>query len=101
MRAFHAKKAAAIAVGIDVESGMLLEFVAMVLSPLGGSQQHGLFTVPRAIDDGALGLPALLEQFAQGARFFQQRDLAGNGIFRAIYPAVMVVAAHDPLVGRF
>src|SRR5579871_3145655 len=71
VRAFHGKKAASIAVRIDVKSGMLLEFVAMILSPLRGAQQHGLFTVPRAIDDRALRLPSLLEQLAQGARFFQ------------------------------
>src|SRR5579864_583924 len=51
VRTFHAKKAAAVSVSIDVESGVLLEFVAVVLSPLRGAQQHRLFTVPRAIND--------------------------------------------------
>src|SRR5579864_4667787 len=51
VRTFHGKKAAAISVSIDVKSGVLLEFVAVVLSPLRGAQQHRLFTVPRAIND--------------------------------------------------
>ncbi len=73
----------------------------MVLSPLRRAQQHGLFAIPGAIDDRALGLPTLLQQFAQGARFFQQRDLAGDGIFRAVHPSVVMISAHNPLVRRF
>src|SRR5262249_6303809 len=93
-------EAASVAVSIDVKSGMLLEFVTVKLSPLGGAQKHGLLPIPRAVDDGALRLPSLLEQLTQGAGFFEQRDLPGDGIFRAVDPAVMVVAADNPLVGR-
>ena len=100
VRTLHAKKSAAIAIGVDVDGGVLLEFVAVVLGPLRGAEQHGLFAVPRAINNGAFGLPALLEQFAHRARFFQQRDLAGDGIFRAVHPAIVMIAAHDPLVRR-
>src|SRR6185312_1527291 len=54
VRAFHAKKATTIAIRVDVKSGMLLEFVAVVLSPLCGPEQHWLFAIPRAINNRAL-----------------------------------------------
>src|SRR5579859_6601930 len=101
MRALHAQIAAAITVSIDVDGGVLLEFGRVVLSPFGRAQKHGLLAVPGAIDNGALRLPALLEQFAQRPRFFEQRYLPGNWVFGAVDPAIVVVAADNPLIGRF
>src|ERR1051326_3547329 len=101
MRTFNTKVAAAIAVSIDVESGVLLKFIAMVLSPLRGAKQHGLFAVPGAINDRAFRLPSLFEQFAERSGFFQQSDLAGDGIFSAIHPAIVMITADNPLVRRF
>src|SRR6478736_9661182 len=54
VRALHVKKAAAIAVSINVDGGVLVELVGMELSPFSGAEQHGLFTIPGAINDGAL-----------------------------------------------
>ena len=58
VRAFDSQKAAAVRVGIDVGDGVLAQFVVVRFRPLCGAEQAGLFAVPRAIDDGALGLPA-------------------------------------------
>src|SRR6476646_12078567 len=71
VRTFNAKIAAAITVCIDIDCRMLLQFLSMVFSPFGGTQQHGFFTVPRAINDGALRLPTMLQENAQRAGFFQ------------------------------
>src|SRR5258708_34977794 len=101
MRTLSFKIAASVAVRVDVNGGVLFEFVGVVLRPFCRSQQHGLFAIPRAINNGALGFPSLLEQFAQSAGFFQQRDLAGDWIFRAVDPSVMMVAANHPLAGLF
>src|SRR5271168_5399889 len=77
---------------------MLAELLTMDFGPGGGTDQAGLFTIPGAINDGALRPPALAEQFAHGAGFFHGRNLAGEGIFRAVYPAVVMIAAQDPFV---
>ena len=50
---------------------MLLELVGVVFGPLGRAEQRRLFAIPEAIDDGAGGLPALLEQLAESACFFE------------------------------
>ena len=92
--------AAAVAVGVDVRDGVCAQFVGVLFGPFGRAEQARLFAVPRAIDDGALRLPALLEQFAERARFFEHGDHAGDRIFGAIHPGVVVIAADDPLVGK-
>ena len=71
----------------------------MGFDPFGGAEQHGFFAIPRGVDDGAARLPALLEQHPQSAGFFQQRSLAGDGIFGAVDPGIVMIAADDPFVG--
>ncbi len=92
-------EAARIAVGVDVENRLALQFVHMLLDPFGRAQQHRLLAVPAGIDDGAFGPPAGLEQTAQRAGLIQQRHLSRSRIAGAGHPAVMVIAAHHPLVG--
>ena len=41
----------------------------------------------------------MLDQFSQRASLFQHAHLAGDGVFRAIDPAVFVIAAQNPLIG--
>ena len=48
VRAFDAKNSAAIAIGIDVDGGLLLQLVGVSLGPLGGAEQPGFFAIPRA-----------------------------------------------------
>src|SRR5256885_11388274 len=76
------------------------QFVIVLLGPLGRAQQSGFFSVPRAIDDGALRLPAGLDQLAERPRFFQDGNLSGDGILRAVYPGIVMVAANHPLIGE-
>src|SRR5258707_14941547 len=52
VRSLNAKEAAAVTIGVDVERSMLLEFIAVIFRPLRGAEQHGLFAVPCAINDG-------------------------------------------------
>ena len=91
--------AAAVAVGVDVNRGVLAKFVGVRLAPLGGAEQPWLFAVPHAIDDGAARLPALLQEFAHRPRFFHLIHERGDGIFGAIHPGILVIAAHNPFVG--
>src|SRR5437016_11288598 len=65
MRAIRFQEAAPVAVSIDVDGAVLLQLIGVVLCPFGGAQQHGLFTVPGAINNGAFWLPPLLQQFSQ------------------------------------
>ena len=74
------------------------ELVGMRFRPFGGAEQSGLLSVPKAENDGALRLPTLLQESAETARLFHQRTRAGERIFGAIDPGVVVVAADDPLV---
>ncbi len=92
------EKSSLVAVGIDVSDGMRFQFIHVSFNPLHRSKQSGLFSIPRAIDDGALGSPALAMQFAQHARFLQHRGLAGDRIVGAVYPGVVMIAAQHPLL---
>ena len=62
VRAFHVEEPAVVAIGVDVDGGVLPQLVGMRFDPLGRPQQHRLFAVPCAIDDGPPRFPALLEQ---------------------------------------
>src|SRR6266436_427419 len=72
----------------------------MLLGPFGGAQESRLFAVPRAIDNGALRLPSGLDQLTENPRLFNDGNLTGDGIFRAVNPAIMVVAANHPLIRK-
>ena len=93
------EKAAAVAVGVDVDDPLLLELRGVGLDPFGGAEQHRLLAVPAGIDQRALRPPAGFRQRADGLRLGHHGDVPAQRIGRAEHPAVMVVAAHDPLVG--
>ncbi len=69
------QEAAAIAVGVDVDHRLFLEFVAVGLGPFGGAQQHWFLGVPAGVDQRPLGLPALLRQGAYGLGLGHEGDL--------------------------
>ena len=77
---------------------MRLQLVHVIFDPFDRSQQSGFFSIPCAIDDGALGSPSLAMQLAQHARFFEHGGLAGNRIVGAVDPGVMMIAAQYPLL---
>src|SRR6266852_7184774 len=99
MGTLQSEKTAAIGVGIDVGDRVFAQFVEMVLHPFGGAEQSRLFAIPRAINNGALGLPTRFDEFTESAGFLELRDEAGDGIFRAVDPGVVVIAANYPLIG--
>ena len=70
----------------------------MLLGPLGGADEAFFFGVPAADDDGACGLPALLEEVAEAVDGFEHGGGAGAGVDRAVDPGVAVVAGDDPVV---
>src|SRR5260370_36031053 len=86
VRRFYGKISAAIAVRIDIGNAVRAQFVVVLLGPFGRAQQSGLFSVPRTINNGALGLPAGLDQLAESPRFFQDGNLSWDGILRSVYP---------------
>ena len=76
MRSAHGQIAATVAVAIDISGGMPAKFIGMSFAPLGGTEQSGFLAIPHAVNDGALGLPSLLEQSGEAAGFFHQNDRA-------------------------
>ena len=99
VRSAHAEKAAAVSIRVEVEHRLLRELLRVRLHPFGGAEQRRLLAVPRGVDERALRLPSLLHELAHRARFLELRDEAGERVFRAVHPAVVMVAAHDPLIG--
>ena len=93
------EEAAAIAVGVDVDDGLLAQLRFVMLDPLGRSEQALLFTVPGGIDDRPLRSPALLYELPERTSFLELRGHPACRILCAVHPGVVVVAADDPLVG--
>ncbi len=79
---------------------MLFELVGVGFDPLGGAEQGGLFAVPKAVDDRALRLPALLEKIAEAVGLFELGAGSAEGVAGTVDPGVVVIAADDPLVGH-
>ena len=100
VRAFDSEITAAVAVRIDVGNAVGAQFVVMLLGPFGRAQEPRLFAVPRAINNGALRLPSGFYKLPKRASFFQNCDLAGNRILRAVDPAVVMIAANHPLIRK-
>ena len=71
----------------------------MLLGPFGRSEETFLFAVPGGVDDGAPRTPATSGQLADGARFLEHGDLPADGVRSAVDPGVVMIAAHDPLIG--
>src|SRR5690348_5489782 len=76
MRPFSREASSAIAIGVDVGHSVLLQLGCMSLCPFRRAEQHGLFAVPRAVNDGPLRLPSLLAKFTQRTALLQQCDLS-------------------------
>ena len=93
-----AEIAAAVAVAVDVDDRVVLQIAGVLFDPFGRAEQPCFFAVPDAIDDRALRLPTLLQQFTESAGFFEQGAGAGDRIVRAVHPGVVMIAAHDPFV---
>src|SRR5215468_1959807 len=96
MRSASVEISASVGIAVDIDRGVLLKFLPVVFGPFRGTEQHGLFAVPCAVNDSALRLPALLEQQGESTRFFQQRNLSRNGIFGAVHPRIVMVAPNNP-----
>ena len=99
MAAGGEEEAAAVGVGVDIEERLLLQLGGVGLGPFGRAQEARLLAVPARVDDGPRRPPARAVERAQRLGLAHQRDLAGQRVGRAEHPAVMVVAADDPLVG--
>src|SRR5580704_17294752 len=93
------EKSSFVAVGVEVDDGVLAQVVEVRLNPLRGAEQARFFAVPGTVDDGALGRPALLVQFAEHASFFELRSHSREGIVGAIHPGIVMVSANYPLIG--
>src|SRR5260370_17137180 len=79
---------------------MRAEFVVVLFGPFRGTKKSRLFAIPRAINNSALWFPAGFHQLTERPRFLQNCDLAGNGILRAVHPAIVMVAANHPLIRK-
>ncbi len=96
--AFHVQVAAAVGVRVDIHGGIAAQFLGVVFGPFGRAQQSLFLAIPNAQDDGALGLPSLVDQGGQPARLFHQGAGPRNRILRAVHPGIVMVASDDPLV---
>src|SRR5262249_13598629 len=94
-----AKESASVAIGVDIDDSVLLQLGGVGFRPLRRTEQSRLFTIPEAINDGALRLPALLQHLGETASLLHFGNRARNRIVRTVHPAVMMVAANHPLVG--
>ena len=99
MRAAGAKEAAPVAIGIDISDGMLTQFGGVSFGPFSRAEQPWFFAVPEAVNNGAIRLPALLQQFPQRARLLHFRTRSRDGIARAVDPRIMMIAADNPFIG--
>src|SRR5258707_793040 len=100
MRALHFEISAAVGIRVNIRDTVRAQFVIMLLGPFGRAKQAGLFSVPRAVNDGALGLPSRLHQLPKRPSFFHKGDLTGDGILCAVHPPIVMVAANYPLIGK-
>jgi hypothetical protein len=98
VRSAQDQESAPVAIGIEIHGGVLAQFVGMGFGPFGRPQQHRFLAVPRAVNDCPARLPALLQQIAEGTRFFEQRHLPGDGIFGTIYPGIVMIATNNPFI---
>src|SRR5438067_10106830 len=99
MGAADAEESAAVRIGVDVDHAVLAKLVAVLFRPFGRAKESFLFAVPCGVDDGAPRTPAASGQLADGARFFEHGHLTADRIRRAVHPGVVMIAAHDPLIG--
>ena len=85
-------------VGVEVGGGVGEDFVVL-LGPLGRADEAFFFGVPTGDDDGAGGLPALLEESAEAVDGFEHGGGAAVGVDGAVDPGVAMIAGYDPIVG--
>ena len=79
-------------------TAFFLSSSACCLGPFGRAQEHRFLGIPTRVDDRALGPPTLLGQSAESLGLRQQRDLSRQRVGGAEDPAVMMIAADNPLV---
>src|SRR5689334_18633857 len=99
--ALRFEEAAAVDVAVDVDESLALELGRMCLCPFGRAQEPGLLAVPARVDNRARRPPALAIELPHRLGLAHQCDLAGKWVRRAEDPAVVVIAANDPLVGIY
>src|SRR3954451_9541829 len=78
---------------------MLLQVGNVRLDPFRRAEETLLLAVPGGVDDRAARTPAGFRELSDGARFLQLRKHAADRIARAVYPRVVVIPVHHPLVG--
>ena len=94
------KKPRAVAVGVDVDGGVLAQLVGVGLGPLGRAEQARLLAVPGGVDDGALRASSRSWRARPAARASAQLGHhAAERVGGAVDPGVVMVAADHPLVG--
>jgi hypothetical protein len=90
------------AVGVDVGDHLFPQLLRVMLTPFGRAEQRRLLGVPRAEHDRALRLPAGgRAQLGESACFIEHRSESAHRIAGADDPGIVMVAAHDPFVGKF
>src|SRR5262249_33105560 len=97
----RAEEPSAIPVSVQVQDPVLPELFGVRFHPLPRSDQARFLSVPRAVDNRPLRLPAALHERTCGLRLRHQSDETAQGVLRAVYPGVMMIAADNPLVGPF
>ncbi len=70
----------------------------VLLGPFGGADEAFFFGVPTGDDDGAMGLPALLEEVAEAVDGLEHGGGAAGGIDGAVDPGVAMVAGDDEVI---
>ena len=100
VRPAGADEPARVAVAVEIDDGFAAQLVGVRLGPFGRADQALLLAVPGGEHQGAARAEALARELADRLRFGHQRDHPAGGIGGAVDPRVVVVAAHDPLIGQ-
>ena len=98
MTPFGSQKAAAVAVGIDVNETFLFQLGFVRLRPFGRAHEHRFFRVPAEIDERPLRPPAVLHQRTDRLRLGHHRNVTAHRVAGAEHPTVVMVTAQDPLI---
>ena len=97
MAAAEPQEAASIAVGVGIQDGLLREFLAVFLRPLGGSHEPLLLGTPGGEHQSAAWT---FRQLGDRLGLGEHGDEPGDRVAGTVVPGVMVVAAQHPLVGK-